>query len=205
MAPWLKIQNQKTCWSIHLTYLQLEILLGFMKSNFDSNQGLADPLLSKMARCGKTKLDSHICRNLHSAAKKFGKVLPVRISHIPTMVRISRRRPQRVPVNYPVLYLSDWAECIFNSGGHFFLGGRNLDYAGEFQQVLVDYWDKFHAADPNFGFCNEVPRSEWGQAIPLALHGDEGRGRQKQPVMVMAAQTIIPLQSKKTNMAGTFN
>lgn len=196
MAPWLK----KDClvfravWffrEIHFNQLQITVL------------GLADRLLSKMAKCGKSKLDSHICRNLHSTAKKFDKVLPVQISSVPTSVRISRRRPQRVPVNYPVLYLSDWAECIFNGGGHFFLGGRSLDQLGEFQSILLDFWEKFHIADPNFGFCNEVPRSEWHQAIPIALHGDEGRGRQKLPVMVMAAQTVIPLKNNKSNMAGT--
>ena len=41
--------------------------------------GLADPLLSKMARCGKTRTDSHICRNLHRTVRSFGKDLPVSI------------------------------------------------------------------------------------------------------------------------------
>lgn len=163
--------------------------------------GLSDPLLSKMARCGKSKLDSHICRNLHTTVRKFSKAMPVNLSSVRTSMRLSRKRPQEVPVQHPVLHLSDWVECIFNRGGHFFLGGQSLDHAEQFREVLVDYWEKYHAIDPGFN----VPRSQWNEAIPIALHGDEGRGRQKLPVMVMAAQTIIPLFANNSNMAGTFS
>ena len=151
-----------------------------------------------MAKCGKTKLDSHICRNLHKTVKKFDKVIPVEISTVRTSVRLSRRRPQKVPIDYPILRFSDWVECIFNFGGHFFLGGQSLDHADEFRGVLSDFWDKFHSSEPDFG----LPKSQWGECIPIALHGDEGRGRQKQPVLVMAAQTIIPLFTNKSNMGG---
>ena len=153
-----------------------------------------------MAKCGKSKLDSHICRNLHTTIRRFGKQVPVQISTVRTSIRLSRRRPNPIPVAYPVLQLTDWAECLFNFGGHFFLQGRSLDYANTFRDVLNDYWEKFHAAEPDFG----LPRSQWREAIPLALHGDEGRGRLKQPVMVMAVQTILPLFEHKTNMKGYF-
>ena len=164
-------------------------------------QGLADPLLSKMAKCGKTKLDSHICRNLHTTVRNFKRLLPVKMSTVRTYVRPSRRRPQKYLVDYPVLQLSDWAECLFNLGGHFFTGGFGLDHADQFKQVLNDFWEKFVAIEPGF----DLPRSQWSESIPLALHGDEGRGRQKQPVMVMATQTIIPLFSSKSNMSGSFS
>ena len=56
---------------------------------------------------------------------------------------------------------------------------------------------------PALVFATKFPGRNWVKLF--LVHGDEGRGRQKQPVMVMATQTIIPLQSKKLNMAGTFN
>ena len=163
-------------------------------------QGLADPLLSKMAKCGKTKLDSHICRNLHTTVRQFKRLLPVKMSTVQTHVRLSKRRIQEVRVAYPVLHLSDWVECNFNLGGHFFTAGLGLDKADQFQQELIDFWKKFTAAEPGF----DLPQSQWGESIPLAIHGDEGRGRLKQPVMVMATQTIIPLSSKSPTWLGSL-
>ena len=166
--------------------------------------GMSDPLLKKMSRCGKSKSDSHICRNLHTTIRTFGKILPVKISHVTTMYRLSRRKPKRVKTDYPVIFLSDWAECSFDMGGHVFLGGNSMDDIDSFGNQLVDFWCKFKQSNPDFGFFADVPKSEWCTAIPIALHGDECRGRQKQPVMVMAAQTLIPLKEGKSNMTGPF-
>ena len=111
----------------------------------------------------------------------------------------SRRRPQ-VPAVHPVLHLSSWAETIFDNGGHFFMQGCDLSHAAEFSIVLKQYWERFTSCTPEFS----LPESVWGQSIPVALHGDEGRGRLKQPVMVMSVQPILPLRPGKTNMAGPF-
>ena len=48
----------------------------------------------------------------------------------------------------------------------------------------------------------EMPESKWGSLIPVAIHGDEGRGRLKNPVMVVSLQSLLPLHGKKTNMQG---
>ena len=165
---------------------------------------MSDPLLAKMAKCGKSKLDSHICRNLHATARKFGKILPVQISRVPTMYRLSRRKPKRVKCKYPVMFLSDWAECILDMGGHFFLGGKSLDEVDMFGVQLEDFWTKYQQSNPDLGFFRDVPKSEWKLSVPLAIHGDEGRGRLKQPVLVMSLQTILPTQEGKSNMAGCF-
>ena len=165
---------------------------------------MSDPLLAKMATCGKSKLDSHICRNLHATARKFGKILPVQISRVPTMYRLSRRKPKRVKCKYPVMFLSDWAECILDMGGHFFLGGKSLDEVDMFGVQLEDFWTKYQQSNPDLGFFRDVPKSEWKLSVPLAIHGDEGRGRLKQPVLVMSLQTILPTQEGKSNMAGCF-
>ena len=164
--------------------------------------GLADPLLSKMAKCGKSKLDSHVCRNLHRTIKKFRMTLPVDISVVPTKLRLSRKRPQVIPCNHPVLHLSSWAETIFNNGGHFFMQGKDLSSVDEFSLELIDFWGKFTTTHPDFG--DDLPKERWGHSIPLCLHGDEGRGRMKSPVMVMSVQPLLPLRAGKTNMSGCF-
>ena len=78
--------------------------------------------------------------------------------------------------------------------------GCDLSHAAEFSIVLKQYWERFTSCTPEFS----LPESVWGQSIPVALHGDEGRGRLKQPVMVMSVQPILPLRPGKTNMAGPF-
>ena len=77
-----------------------------------------------------------------------------------------------------------------------------MDYASDFGRTLVDFWTKFQQVDPAFGFFQSVRPSEWDHCIPIALHGDEGRGKQKQPVMVIGIQAVLPTFHGKTNMEG---
>ncbi|CAK9042534.1 unnamed protein product [Durusdinium trenchii] len=49
------------------------VRLARVANNRLMKHGLADPLLSRMARCAKSRSDSHACRNLHRAIKAFGK------------------------------------------------------------------------------------------------------------------------------------
>ena len=108
-------------------------------------------------------------------------------------------------MNYPVLLFSDWAEIIMDNGGHYFLGGRSFDEMDTFGDELQTFWTRFQAVDPSFGFFRDSSPSDWRWTVPLALHGDEGRGKAKKPVMIVGFQTILPLQSGKglSNMSGS--
>lgn len=165
--------------------------------------GLADPLLKKLSKCGKSKRDSHVQRNLHRTIRKFRKALDVEIATIKTKIRISKRKGACLLVDYPIIRFSAWAETIFNHGGHFFLAGQSLDYALEYGNVLVDFWSKFVECDPEFGL--DIPRSQWSGLIPVAIHGDEGRGKAKSPCMVVSIQTLLPLLHRRTNMEGRLS
>lgn len=165
-------------------------------------QGIVDPVLGRMARCGKTKTDSHICRNLDRLVHREGRLLPVQVSAVPTSIR-TRKRATKLPVNFPVLKLSDWLAAIFKTGGHFLLGGRSMNNLPEFQEELLSFWRLFRDAEPNFPLFKDFPEeSSWSSTIPLALHGDEGRGRRKLAVMILSYQTILPIRAGKTNMKG---
>lgn len=157
-----------------------------------------------MARSAARRKDSHACRNLNTIIKQHGKKLPVEITGVPTMLRRSRKRKVESPINYPVLRLSSWADVIMDNGGHYFLGGRSLDEVDTFGDELETFWTRFKAVDPSFGFFKDTSAADWRWAVPMALHGDEGRGKAKKPVMVVALQTILPLRSGKglSNMSG---
>ena len=164
-----------------------------------------DKQLKLMAKCGKSKKDPHVCSNLHRLLAKTGKMLDVKISSIPLWIRYSRKRPQQALVNYPILRVNDWVDTIFRHGGHFFLGGKPLDESMSFRQQLRDFWKNYRVVEPEFPFFRTVPETEWETSIPLAIHGDEGRGKGKSPIMVVTVQVIMPLDGEKTNMKGILS
>ena len=165
------------------------------------NRGVYDPWMRTLSRCCKSKFDKNISRNLHGVIRRGKKLLQVEVSKVGTMWRTSRKKPASF-VLYPVLKPSDWVKCSLSRGGHHFLGGKDLDHAVEFGETLQLFWSRFKDTDPNFPFFGDFPESAWKSAIPLALHGDEGRGRLKRPVLVLSAQTIIPIHDFKSNMQG---
>ena len=84
------------------------------------------------------------------------------------------------------------------------LGGRSLDHIDSFKNELFTFWSNYKVIDPTCPFYERGGNDEdsWSCTIPLAIHGDEGRGRAKQPVMIVAVQPILPLLGEKTNMQG---
>lgn len=164
-------------------------------------QGVMDEMMTDLARCGRSKTDPNICRNLHRLLERKNRLFPVKVSYVSTMIRKSRKQPM-LRVQYPVLNMSSWAQSIFSRGGHFFMQGGDLDNLAQFQNTLQLFWERWGQTDPNFGFLRDFPKSEWRSAIPVALHGDEGRGRLKKPVMILSLQPVLPLLQSKTNMQG---
>lgn len=157
-----------------------------------------------MAKCAKSKKDPHACENLHNLIRNNGNQLPVKVSTVPCWIRTSRKRVHQVLTNYPVLRMVDWVKTIFSYGGHFFLGGKSLDDAGSFREDLTTFWRNYQVIDPSLPFFAGPGRCEssWANTIPIAVHGDEGRGKCKNPIMVTSVQPIMPLCGNRTNMQG---
>lgn len=155
-----------------------------------------------MAKCAKSKKDPHACENLHNLIRNNGNQLPVEVSTVPCWIRTSRKRVHQVLTNYPVLRVVDWVKTIFSYGGHFFLGGKSLDDAGSFREDLTTFWRNYQVIDPSLPFFAGPGESSWANTIPIAVHGDEGRGKCKNPIMVTSVQPIMPLCGNRTNMQG---
>lgn len=155
-------------------------------------------MMTQMAKCGRTRVDSHACHNLHKLIWRTGKVLPMPISHVVMRKRLSRKKLAAIPMSHPILKLSDWATTIFKYGGHFLLRGRSLDCASRFADELQDFWDKIALAEPSFPLPDQRRRS---QHIPICIHGDEGRGKHGQPVLVLSYQSMLPLRDEKSTMS----
>ena len=161
--------------------------------------------MAKLARCGKSKHGTNACRNIHRLLKKSQRMLPVEVTYVQTMMRRARKRPMTC-VHYPVLNLSQWARYIFSTGGHFFLQGKDLTNMGAVQDNLQTFWERWKQTEPEFPFLQDFPDPRaWRSAIPLAVHGDEGRGRLKRPVMIVGLQSILPLLEFGTNLKGLLD
>ena len=161
-------------------------------------------MLRDMAKCAKHRNDSHACNNLQKLLHKSGHQLRVRFSFISTPVRLAPRGvTKKALVKFPLLKLSDWCQTIFSKGGHCLLGGQNLDQAKQFGLTLRLFWERFKIIEPQLPFFNE-PGHNWDFCIPFLLHGDEGRGSAKRPVLVLSAQPMITSPDMSTsNLKGS--
>ena len=136
----------------------------------------------------KDKKKTNVSRGLHKYIHMNNKTLPVAVTHviIPIRTRVSRRfRIARKP--WPVFQLSDWMKACFNTPefqGVFMLGGKKVGELEEIEGMLSTFWDRYHCIDPN---TPEVPE----RTIPFYIHGDEGRGLVKRPLLIIAFQCII--------------
>ena len=77
------------------------------------------------------------------------------------------------------------------------LGGFNISSVPDWQAMLQDFWSKFQASQP------EAQVADPKVSIPIALHGDEGRGKNKHPIMCVGWQPLISyLGPAVTNTSG---
>lgn len=144
----------------------------------------------KVAQLSRYK-DDH-CRNssriLHSFVHRKGKTLPIPITSVDVPIKLSRKR-KVITRPWPVLLLSDWIRTCCEDlqfGGFFFLGGLKLDMWEDVEHMLSTFWTRHLKIEPD-----SQPRFP-SQCIPIMLHGDEGRGQGKRPILVISYQAIIP-------------
>ena len=160
-------------------------------------------MLRDLARCGVSRDDPHMCRNLHRLIKRASRQIKISITDIRAPIRTSKRgRPLRWKyAAYPILLPSSWADSIFRSGGHFWMGGCTLQDADSFGEVLSQFWHRFKVVQPQLQFYEE--QHDWHRCIPFAIHGDEGRGKGKKPVMVLSLQPLVTSHDMSvSNMSG---
>ena len=130
----------------------------------------------------------NMSRGLHQYIHRNNKTLPVPVTNVigPIRTRVSRRFcTAQKP--WPVMHLSDWVTMGFNKPefqGFFFLGGKRLNELKNVENQLSTFWDRYKYIDCNLPACPQ-------RTLPIFLHGDEGRGLTKRPLLILAFQPII--------------
>ena len=119
------------------------------------------------------------------------KTLAVQLTPVDVKVRVPRRRKVLIRP-WPVLHMSDWAKLCFENpsyNGFFLLGGHTLDTWGDAQAVLQQFWSRFGKVD------GEMVPTYPSATVPLYIHGDEGRGLCKRPLLVVSFQPAMSWKS----------
>ena len=164
--------------------------------------GFVDWEMERVARLGTGNF-RNAARNLHRFVHREGKTLPITISTCKMYIKKSRKGAGEVQVNYPILRLTTWLEFLLGSAGsEFVLGGCNIREEEEYMRMFERFWDRFSSLEP-FHEVYQKSREDRARTIPMALHGDEGRGLCGIPVLIETFQPLIPWMGEEVlNMLG---
>ena len=124
---------------------------------------------------------------MHRLIHRKDKTLPVQIGSVQVKVKIPRRR-KVVLSPWPIIPLSNWMHVCFEDAkyaGFFFLAGHKLDSWAAAQDSFRTFWERYCKLDKNV----QVDHPE--STIPIYLHGDEGRGLGKRPLLVVSFQPVM--------------
>lgn len=132
-----------------------------------------------------SKSTHNATRKLYNYIARKGRALSVQPATVKVPVRI--RKPYKVKqLHWPVLHLSSWLRTSMEEfGGFLFLGGKTLDNIEEVHRELATFWERYAFLD------TRPPPSDPRVTIPIQVHGDEGRGQVKRPLMIIAFQGIL--------------
>ncbi|CAE7703995.1 unnamed protein product [Symbiodinium sp. CCMP2456] len=145
-------------------------------------------LLYKLSAAGRGC--SNTCRNLHRLIHRENMTVPVELSFVETPVRKRWPTIKKVTVAYPVIYPSSWMRYLLQEHSYLVLGGNDIQDSARWQALLSEFWQLHNAYDPKH-IMNGPVTPPATHTIPLYIHGDEGRGKYKLPIMVEAVQPCI--------------
>ena len=157
-----------------------------------------------LANLAGNKRYDNAARKLHQYLHASGKTFPVQISTARITIRRLRKRGGELATNYPIILLSSWLHSILQLGGQFLLGGWTTQQKSKYEGMFARFWERYK------GLCkdhpvHQKPAAQQMRTIPIAFHGDEGRGLCKEPVLVESYQPVIPWSGEDNlNMRGHF-
>ena len=167
-------------------------------------QGYSDRYLNQLAACGPGGRGYlNASRNLHRLIHREGRCLNVNVNSVWTPVRFLRKgKVRKESIGMPVLMPSSWLRYSLSVGGEAFFAGECLDAEASVQQRFRSFWRKFQAIDPSFPFFQRADYQDVaGLSVPILIHGDEGRGSCKRPIMCISIQPLIGLRGlQEVNM-----
>ena len=170
-----------------LSIMISHIFLNHQPSPSDLHLGVYDQKVDSFASRQKSTKSTNHSRTLHRLIHRKNKTLSVEVSSIETQVKVPRKRKVIIK-SWPVIHLSSWMKLCFEDKkyeGFFFLGGHRLENWDSAKAMFQKFWDRYSKIDPT-----AVPNHP-SQTVPIYLHGDEGRGLGKRPLLVISFQPLM--------------
>ena len=82
------------------------------------------------------------------------------------------------------------------------LGGHPIEEVDDWGNMFANFWHHFNQSMPGVQMNGASPEVN----IPVCIHGDEGRGKTRKPIMIIAWQALIgsfgPLVTNLSGMLG---
>ena len=128
-----------------------------------------------------TKSEKNADRDCHNLlVKRHGLALPIPQTRLDTG---EHGKDETIPL----LRLRDWARYLVNSDStHMLVGLKKPDHKRE-AAILQAFWENYRRQEPSHPVFGMAERGELSlqTCIPMALHGDEGRGRKRTAFLVL--------------------
>lgn len=126
--------------------------------------------------------------------KKFRLALPVQKTHLGSDTQI------------PMLKIQHWFEFFAKNSCLHILHGLKKPHPQREQAICKAFWANWQKLHPDHGVFKEAAEGTLclDRAIPILLHGDEGRGRKHGAHFVMSFHSIFGkgFANQKKNMQG---
>ena len=117
-----------------------------------------------------------------------GNSLAVDISQVVLTIK-DLRQSQETKVAWPVIKLSAWVKLGLERGGEMMLGGHTISNESGWRALLRTFWSRYKLVDDSHPLFNSKLDPE--VVLPFYLHGDEGRGRVKKPLLTISFQMVL--------------
>lgn len=129
----------------------------------------------------------------------------IEISFVGCPVRTIRKGQVKQEVQaWPVVHFSQWLRCALQDfGGKLVLGGHHITEQGKWQGLFQTFWDTYRSVDPQHPIYDSVSHGNQCLYLPYTFHGDEGRGKNKTPLLIESFQVVLTNKGvDHTNLSG---
>ena len=141
----------------------------------------------KVAGCFRSQRNA--CRDITRLIRRTpGATLKLSVDVCKVGVKL--RKPIRyASIWWPILTLKSWCKYMLEHCPQLLLGGHGL--TDNFQPTFVEFWEKYKLVCPDHPIFSSGHDINLGTAMPIYIHGDEGRGLLKRPYMVLSWQCVV--------------
>ena len=151
--------------------------------------------LLDLSRCRENNSERDITR----IAKRYRLRLPV------PLTVLEKAPGVRYTGDFKVISLRSWAQLIVDHNLWHSLVGLNAPDPSREQAILHEFWKLFREQNPRHDIWRVIDEKsiDVGRLCPFLFHGDEGRGRKKNPFLICAYHSMIGKGTDASNLART--